>query len=148
MQCYLVHHGAAVPPGVDPQRPLSADGRARVEHVAATAAQRRIRPVVIWHSGKLRARQTAEVFCRACNPLADVAAARGLQPSDPPDRMADALGAETRDIMLVGHLPNIERLLRLLIDDSDERTAVFPTHGIVALEAINSQWMERWRIDG
>ena len=37
MQCYLVHHGAAVPPGVDPQRPLSADGHARVEHVAATA---------------------------------------------------------------------------------------------------------------
>ena len=48
--------------------------------------------------------------------------------------MADELVGETRDIMLVGHMPNIERLLRLLIEGSAEGIASFPAHGIVALE--------------
>ena len=95
MWLYLVHHGAAVPPSLDLQRPLSSDGRARVEHLAERVAQRGVRPTVVWHSGKLRARQTAEAFWRACNPLAEYAAARGLQPTDPPDTMADQLTDET-----------------------------------------------------
>ncbi len=148
MKLYLVHHGDAVPADVDPQRPLSAEGRVGVERVAVAAAQRAVKPAVVWHSGKLRTRQTAEAFWRACNPLAEFSAARGLQPTDPPERMADELMGETRDIMLVGHMPNIERLLRLLIEGSAEGTAAFPAHGIVALEAIETRWVERWRIEG
>ncbi len=148
MKLYLVHHGDAVPPDVDPQRPLSAEGRVGVEQGAGAAAQRAVKPAVVWHSGKLRARQTAEAFWRACNPLAEFSAARGLQPTDPPERMADELMGETRDIMLVGHMPNIEQLLRLLIEGSAEGTTAFPAHGIVALEAIDTRWVERWRIEG
>ena len=148
MKLYLVHHGDAVPADVDPQRPLSAEGRVGVEQVAGAAAQRAVKPAVVWHSGKLRARQTAEAFWRACNPLAEFSAARGVQPTDSPERMADQLMGETRDIMLVGHMPNIERLLRLLIEGSAEGTAAFPAHGIVALEAIDTRWVERWRIEG
>ena len=74
MKLYLVHHGDAVPPDVDPQRPLSAEGRVGVEQVAGAAAQRAVKPAVVWHSGKLRARQTAEAFWRACNSLAEFSA--------------------------------------------------------------------------
>ena len=148
MKLYLVHHGDAVPADVDPQRPLSGEGRVGVEQVAGAAAQRAVKPAVVWHSGKLRARQTAEAFWRACNPLAEFSAARGVQPTDSPEWMADRLMGETRDIMLVGHMPNIERLLRLLIEGSAEGTAAFPAHGIVALEAIDTRWVERWWIEG
>ena len=148
MKLYLVHHGDAVPPDVDPQRPLSAEGRVGVEQVAGAAAQRAIKPAVVWHSGKLRTRQTAEAFWRACNPLAEFSAARGLQPTDPPEWMADELMGETRHIMLVGHIPNIERLLRLLIEGSAQGTTAFLAHGIVALETIETRWVERWRIEG
>ena len=148
MKLYLVHHGDAVPSGVDPQRPLSAGGRLRVERVAAEAAQRAIKPGVVWHSGKLRARQTADAFWRACSPSAELSATRGLQPTDPPQWMVDQLVRETRDIMLVGHMPHIERLLRLLLKGNTEGTAAFPAHGIVALEPIDRRWVERWRIEG
>ena len=60
----------------------------------------------------------------------------------------DELMGETRDIMLVGHIPNIERLLRLLIEGSAQGTTAFPAHGIVALETIETRWVERWRIEG
>ena len=148
MRLYLVHHGEAVPPSVDPQRPLSDTSRTTVEQLAERAAQKGATPAVVWHSGKLRARQTVEAFWRACNPLAEYAAARGLQPTDPPDTMADQLTRETRDIMLVGHMPHIERLLRLCVDGSAEGTTSFPMHGIVALEMVDSRWVPRWQLDG
>jgi phosphohistidine phosphatase len=145
MVLYLVHHGDAVMPDVDPQRPLSAHGRAEVARVAAAAAARGARPEAVWHSGKLRARQTAEAFWKACNPLSELAARRGLQPTDPPEWARDLTAGETRDLMLVGHLPNLARLLRLLAGNEDA-SIDFPLHGIVALEAAGEGWTERWRI--
>src|SRR3954447_20572544 len=96
----LVHHGDAVAPGIDSMRPLSAVGRAATERLASAAARRGVKPDVIWHSGKLRARQTAEQFWMACNPLASFSATRGLQPDDPPVWMRDQLAGETRNIVI------------------------------------------------
>jgi phosphohistidine phosphatase len=144
---YLVHHGDAVGPEVDPRRPLSDVGRHAVLLVADEAARRGARPDVIWHSGKLRARQTAEACWRVCNPLAAMSAERGLQPTDPPDWICDRLRGETRDIMVVGHMPNLPRVLRTLLGEDREHSAVtFPPHGIVALEADDDRWKEKWRI--
>ena len=91
----LVHHGDAVGPDVDPMRPLSSVGRAATDRLAAAAAKRGVKPDVIWHSGKLRARQTAELFWKACNPFAPLTAERGLLPDDPPQWMRDRLTGET-----------------------------------------------------
>ena len=104
---YLVHHADALPPEADPQRPLSGVGRASADLLAKDAAARGIKPVAIWHSGKLRARQTAEAFLRACNPLAEFSAIRGLQPGDPPEWIRDLVAGETREVMLVGHMPHL-----------------------------------------
>jgi phosphohistidine phosphatase len=143
---YLVHHADAVGPEVDPQRPLSAGGRTHAERLARAAAARGIKPAVIWHSGKLRARQTAEPFRSACNPFADVAAVRGLQPTDPPGWIADSLAGEQRDVMLVGHMPNLQLVLTLLLTRDESSTVAFPPHGLVALEYANGEWHERWRL--
>lgn len=70
MLLLLAHHGEAVGPEVDPRRPLSERGRAAVERLAHSAALRGVKPGVVWHSGKLRAKQTAEAYWRACNALA------------------------------------------------------------------------------
>src|SRR5712671_7127368 len=114
VRLFLVHHGDAVGPEVDPRRPLSLEGREAVERLAAEAAARGARPSVVWHSGKLRARQTAEAFWRACNALADFSATRDLQPDDPPQWIRDRLRHETRDIALAGHFSHLPRLLALL----------------------------------
>ena len=151
MFVYLVHHGHAVDPGVDPQRPLSRQGRDQTDVLSGRAAARGVRPDVIWHSGKLRTRQTAEAYLRACNPLAEFSATRWMQPDDPP-RLADLLQVETRDVMLVGHMPHLDRLLRRLIRLSDAAHAgpeagAFPMNGLVAVERVETVWAERWRLD-
>lgn len=147
MHLYLVHHGLAVGPEVDPRRPLSAVGRASVDRLAALAAARGVRPVVVWHSGKLRAKQTAEAFWRACNALAEFQATRDLQPDDQPGWMHDRLRGETRDILIAGHFPHLPRLLGLLMGSGDALSP-FPPHGVVALatDEGGERWREEWRL--
>src|ERR1700730_15653547 len=116
MILYLVHHGDAVGPDIDPRRPLSEAGRHEVEKLAAEAAARGARPQVVWHSGKLRAKQTAEAFWRACNALAEFKAARDLQPDDPPQWIRDRLIGETRDVLIAGHYPHLPGLNTLLVN--------------------------------
>jgi phosphohistidine phosphatase len=106
-----------------------------------------VKPECIWHSGKLRARQTAEAFWKVCNPFATMTAERGLQPTDPPTWMCDRLVGEMREVMLVGHMPNLPRLLRVLVGgDPDTSTVTFPLHGMVALDVAGERWEEKWRI--
>lgn len=144
---FLVHHGDAVGPDVDARRPLSAAGRRQVEELAAEASSLSVRPAIVWHSGKLRARQTADAFWRACNPLATVSATRDLQPGDPPGWIRDRLRGESQDVLIVGHFPHLPGLLALLLDIRDTAIVEFPSHGIVALETNDDgdTWSELWR---
>ena len=148
MNLFLVHHGEAVGSDVDPRRPLSAAGQLAVERAAADAASRGAKPDVVWHSGKLRARQTAQIFWRACNALAEFSASRDLQPDDPPDWIGDRLRGEPRDILIAGHFPHLPRLLALLVPASAASATPFPLHGVVALttEDNGETWRELWRI--
>ncbi len=148
MRLVLVHHADAVGPEVDPQRPLSMIGRFDVERLAASAAARGVEPAVIWHSGKLRSRQTAEAFWKACNPFADFKATRGLQPSDGPWLFRDVLAEEPRDLLAVGHMPSLPRILALLSAGTEDIDPRFPLHGVVALERAPEDrlWKEAWRL--
>ncbi len=141
MNVLLVHHADAVGPHVDPQRPLSPTGRAQAEAVARALRDAGARPAAIWHSGKLRARQTAEPIWQACNPFASFTMVRGLRPEDSPVLMRDQLVAEEQDVLLVGHMPHLPELARLLAG-----CGAFPTHGAVWLERQpDGSYVERWR---
>lgn len=129
MRLFLVHHAEALSPVVDPERPLSSAGRLHAERLAASASDAGVRPAVIWHSGKRRARETAEIFWRICNPLSSMKMVRGLRPEDPPGWMREALRGEDQDVMLVGHMPSLPALLHVLTGEAE-----FPPHGLVWLE--------------
>ena len=145
---FLAHHGKAVGPDVDPRRPLSDIGRAEVDRLAGKAAANGAKPAIVWHSGKLRAKQTAEAYWRACNALAEFAATRDIQPDDPPQWLRDRLRAESRDVLIAGHFPYMPRLLSLLVSGGDAG-ADFPLNGVVALstEDAGETWRELWRIE-
>lgn len=128
-------------------RPLSDRGRLEVDALAERAATLGVKPEVVWHSGKLRARQTAEAYRRHCNPLAICSATRGLQPTDPTNWMVEAIAGDTRAILLAGHFPHLPRLLgRLLTGDPEAGPAEFPLNGLVVLEDVGGCWREKWRL--
>ncbi len=144
MTVFLIHHADAVGPDVDPQRPLTEAGYAHAMRMAELARARGATPAAIWHSGKLRARQTGEAFLRYCAPFARFKMIRGLSPDDPPAIAQLVLQREGRDVALVGHWPHLPALLRLLAPGS----APMPRHGMVALatEDDGISWRELWRL--
>ncbi len=144
---YLVHHADAVPPGVDHMRPLSTRGQAQAARVAAAAQAHAAVPAMIWHSGKLRARQTAEACLRVLNPFAQFSAVRGLQPDDDPETIVIALVAEARDVLIASHMPLLPALLQRLISGRRDCAPVeFPLNGCVALRKDGDLWVEQWRV--
>ena len=67
MRLFLVQHGKVLPKDVDLERGLSESGKQDVANVAAFLARGSVQVERIFHSGKKRAWETAELF-RECQP--------------------------------------------------------------------------------
>ena len=144
MYLYLVQHGEALPEAQDPARPLSPRGREETQRVAAYWKGVGPRPQEIWHSPKLRARQTAAILGDALEiPLKEV---EGIAPLDDPRPIQARIEAEGRDLLLVSHLPFLSRLAGLLLVGDPERTLIrFQMSGVVALVRTPEQgWQVAW----
>jgi phosphohistidine phosphatase len=138
---YLVRHGEAIPESEDPSRPLSEAGRLQVERLARWAAAAGIGVPEIWHSGKRRAEQTAELIAAQLRPAPKIAAVQGLAPNDPVQAIADRLGQDTPR-MLVGHLPSLERLVSALISGRNDLPVVrLDASALAVLARVESGWV-------
>ena len=138
---YLVQHGQAKAENEDPQRPLTREGVDDVARVARRAVEQiRVRPDRLVHSGKARARQTAEIWGRLLN--VDVEQVDALGPNDDPTIWVERLAAESDNIMLVGHLPHLARLVALLVTGASDRVVIqFQQGGLVGLERTDAGWV-------
>lgn len=136
MKIYLVQHGDADPKQSNPDRPLSERGREEVTRVAEFAAQAGLHLAEIRHSGKLRAKQTAEIFGEHLAPANGVAVLTGIGPKDDPAPIGRAFAEEDDDVMLVSHMPFLERLAaHLMAGEPSTRPLVhFEKGGIVCFE--------------
>lgn len=145
MQVYLVQHAEAKSKEVDPDRSLTDKGSHETRGVAALAARVGVEVHQIRHSGKTRARQTAEILGEALSPAAGVQAVSGLGPLDDVEPVAEELGAALRPLMLVGHLPFMERLAgQLLVGDPDQAVVQFNNAGVVCLAKEEERWQVIW----
>jgi phosphohistidine phosphatase len=148
MALYLVQHGKSLPKDIDPDQGLSEEGIAETEHIAEVAADYNLKVSRIKHSGKTRARRTAEIFALALTPKAGVQEVSGLKPLD--DVAAFAAGIDPKEnLMLVGHLPFMERMTAYLLTGFIEKPIFkFQNSGIVCLD-IHSEtgsWVMVWTL--
>jgi phosphohistidine phosphatase len=145
MDLYLVQHGEAKAESEDPARPLTERGRQEVERVAGAAGRLGLGITLIQHSGKLRARQTAEVFAAALHPSMGVGESAGLGPNDDPALVARLVAEAREPWLLVGHLPHLSRLLSLLVvGDPDRGLVAFRMGGLVGLQLEGGNWRLRF----
>ncbi|MDH5363038.1 MAG: phosphohistidine phosphatase SixA [Aigarchaeota archaeon] len=148
MKLYLVQHAEAKGEEEDPARPLSEMGWKDLEKVTSFLRKRGIEIARILHSGKLRARQTAEKLSEVVRSSEDVQENEGLAPLDDPAKWENRLKEETADVMLVGHLPHLSKLAGLLLTgDSNRRVINFKMGGVVCLERDEKgSWSVGWMI--
>lgn len=144
---YLVRHGDAVAAAENPARPLSQAGREAVEQIARSARERQVEVSTIYHSGILRAQETAEILAKHFKPPFGVKAISGLSPDDDPVAGKAELEAATAPIMLVGHLPHMNRLVALLVRGDPEATVIsLRPAAMVCCSKVAAQWKIEWHL--
>ncbi len=147
MYLYLIQHGEAKTKEDDPERDLTDRGISAAE--AAADFFNRMKPEihVVWHSGKKRARHTAEIFADRLDIRNRLLEHTGLTPNDDVSQIKTKLENLLNSVVIVGHLPHLARLASLLLT-GNEGTAVisFQNSGILCLEREGSNWHVCWMV--
>ncbi len=119
---WLARHGEAVAAEVDPARPLSAAGAAAVAGVAAALSGRMGTFDLVASSGKLRARQTAEILGGAAGYPADrIVDTETLGPTASAEAFRDFLAASGAEgsVLCIGHLPSLAEFASFFLTAGD-----------------------------
>jgi phosphohistidine phosphatase len=148
MALFLVQHGKSLPKDEDLERSLSEEGVSDVERIANVAKGYGVHVSCIKHSGKKRALQTADIFASALKPGLGVQETGGLNPLDDVSSFAANIDSK-ENLMLVGHLPFMEKLTSYLIRGSmDTLVFKFQNGGIVCLDKYpdSGSWVIKWAL--
>lgn len=142
MKLYLIQHGLALPKEKDPERPLSTQGEAQTQRTAEYLMSRSLNVDAIWHSKKLRAAQTAEIIAETLS-CGKIQERDDLNLPDSVEKIPEEILASKMDIMIIGHLPFLQKLAGRLLTGSEESEIIaFKNSGVVSLD-----YDEKWKID-
>jgi len=148
MALYLIQHGKSLPKDQDPDQGLSEEGITETERIANLAREHGVAVSQIRHSLKTRARQTAEIFARALSSKQGIQEVSGIKPLDDVAEYAAKIDPD-ENVMLVGHLPFMERMTAFLITGSiDKPVFKFQNSGIVCLDKDPEKqgWVILWAL--
>ena len=149
MNIYLMQHGKPVTKEKNPDKPLSDRGRDDVRKMAGFLKKAGIQVETVFHSGKTRARQTAEIISSKINPGKESQKREGLSPSDDVKAIAEEIKQGQKDFMIVGHLPHLGKLVSFLTTGSDSSQVVgFQQGGVVCLRTNEEEknWAIAWML--
>jgi len=148
MKLYLVQHAKAALKEVDPQRPLTREGLRDIKKVAEFIKPLSLCVDYLWHSGKKRAVQTAEVLAEVIKVNKTLTGRDGLTPNDDVNVLKNELASATDNIMIVGHLPFLAKLASLLLAGCESAdTVAFKQGGIVCLSrSEENNWQIDWMV--
>ncbi len=142
MKLYLIQHGLALPREKNPDRPLSTQGEAQTQRTAEYLKSRSIKVDTVWHSKKIRAVQTADIIAEAIE-CKKIQARDDINPFDPVKKISEEISASKTDIMIVGHLPFLQKLAGRLLTESEKSDIIaFKNSGVLSLD-----YEENWKID-
>jgi phosphohistidine phosphatase len=109
------------------------------------ALTRNIQISAIYHSGILRAFETAQILAEILAPPLGLHLHAGLLPEDDPAIVKAELDLMDHPIALVGHLPHLNRLAALLTSGDPNRVVIkFLPALMIAFERRNQQWKIGW----
>lgn len=141
MRLYLIQHGLALPEAQDPQKSLSPEGKEQTQKMAEFLRTKNIKVDYLWHSPKMRAKQTAQIISESIL-CPGVQERDDLNPLDPVSQFPVKIQSLNKDLMIVGHLPFLATLASLLLTQSEENQPVsFINSGVVCLE-----YTENWKV--
>ncbi len=146
MELCLVQHGLAKSAEEDPDRALTAQGIEQTE-LLAPVIEKISGLGVVWHSGKKRAQQTAEIILNNLDRKPELRRVDGLAPNDDPHIIYKKVETSRENILIVGHLPHLARLAALVLGgDADRQVVEIQNSGILCLSNDPGPWRVRWYV--
>ena len=142
MRVYLMRHGQAEDPSIDPEQGLTEEGKLAIQQIAKELVEKSVHFNQVYHSTKKRAQQTANIVASIVSPDVSPQTMDNLKPGDNPANIIDTLNQWTEDTLLVSHLPFIPSLLVLLT--GIQNTLRFEPGTVVCLNRSADQWQLEW----
>lgn len=142
MKLYLMRHGQAASPQIDPQQGLSPAGRLEIEQLAQRLSTKGIQFAQVFHSEKARAQQTAEIMATTISPKAAPTLRTGLNPNDDPRPLIPEINDWQMDTLIVSHLPFVPSLLSQLSGDTSLMAVIPGT--LICLHKNGDNWVVDW----
>lgn len=148
MKLFLLRHGESIDKDLDPEQPLSTEGKIDIQRLANFLSQHDILVSRLYHSGKLRAQETAELLIPSITSLNGIEVLQGIAPMDPVVPIVHKINTWKDDTILVSHLPFLAKCVSLLIQGNEEDPVVaFERGTLVCLEKLESgQWVVEWML--
>jgi len=144
MRLYIVQHGDSLPKDVNPDRPLSNRGRADIERLTEWLSSHNVQITQILHSGKTRAKETAEILRPLLKSPSQIYEGQGLAPNDSPEAFLHHLGDSDKDTLVAGHMPFVARTVSQALTGAPDRQLVEFVPGSVA--GIERSGDASWRL--
>ncbi|OGT53323.1 MAG: phosphohistidine phosphatase SixA [Gammaproteobacteria bacterium RIFCSPHIGHO2_12_FULL_42_13] len=143
MRLYLARHGESIVKENMHEPSLSEQGKKDILLLATFLKTINIRVSNIFHSGKLRTQQTAELLSTGITCATAIQPIAGLDPSDDVTLMVNEIMKWEYDTLLVGHLPFMSKFVGKLIADNEYKEIMFFYPGsFVCLEQVeDSNWV-------
>ena len=148
MYLYLVQHAEAKKEEEDPLRVLTDKGTQDIKKIGSHVVKLNLQVTDIYHSGKTRALQTAQILQESVNTFAAISQADGLSPMDEPGVWAQRLCSVKDNIIIVGHLPHLSKLASLLLAGDEGKDIVnVQMASIVCLKRFeDAHWSVCWML--
>jgi len=140
MNLYIVRHGKAAKGAKDRLRPLTKRGIRETSTVASFLKRLGVQPSVIWHSDRVRAVETARIL-EILQPKRGLIEQKHMGPDDPIVPMLRLIEKGESDVMIVGHLPHLGKLVANLINAKKSDDILrFPPSTTVILTDQEGEW--------
>jgi phosphohistidine phosphatase len=145
MKLYLIQHGISLPEEKDPEKSLSPEGKEETQRTAEFLKTKNIKVDAVWHSPKLRAMQTAQIVANSIF-CSEIKERNDLKPLDSAENFPEEIRFLDKNLMIVGHLPFLQKLASLLLSASETNQFIsFKNSGVVCLEYTDT-WKIAWMI--
>ena len=143
MKLYLIQHGISLPEEKDPEKSLSPEGKEETQRTAEFLKTKNIKVDAVWHSPKLRAMQTAQIVANSIF-CSEIKERNDLKPLDSAENFPEEIRFLDKNLMIVGHLPFLQKLASLLLSGSETNQFIsFKNSGVVCLEYTDT-WKIAW----
>lgn len=145
MKLYLMRHGEALSPQVDPERGLTDNGKLNIKKVAEHLKQKAVCFEQVLHSEKKRARETAEIMTDILAPGLKARSHQHISPNDDPEIILTEIYGWDKDTLIASHLPFVPNLITALTGKDTYLSAItFETGTVVCLEKNGNDWLVSW----